>query len=65
MTRAEDAAPPTRLVGMQPSRLPPNVLAVVLTATLLLFLAGLVAAKMASRGAQPTAPSAPFLPHPR
>jgi hypothetical protein len=50
---------------MQPSRLPPNALAVVLTATLLLFLAGLVAAKLASQGTHPVAPTAPFLPHPR
>jgi hypothetical protein len=50
---------------MQPSRLPPNVLAIVLTATLLLFLAGLVAAKIASEGTRPVAPTAPFLPHPR
>jgi hypothetical protein len=50
---------------MQPSRLPPNVLALVLTATLLLFLAGLVAAKVSSHGTHPVAPSAPFLPHPR
>jgi hypothetical protein len=50
---------------MQPSRLPPNVLATILTATLLLFLAGLVAAKIATQGAHPVAPTAPFLPHPR
>jgi hypothetical protein len=50
---------------MQPSRLPPHVFAVVLTATLLLFLAGLVAAKMATQGTHPVAPTAPFLPHPR
>jgi hypothetical protein len=50
---------------MQPSRLPPHLLAVVLTATLFLFLAGLVAAKMTSQGTHPVAPTAPFLPHPR
>jgi hypothetical protein len=48
---------------MQPSRLPPHVIAVVLTATLLLFMAGLVAAKIASEGTHPVAPTAPFLPH--
>jgi ABC-type lipoprotein release transport system permease subunit len=49
---------------MQPSRLPPHVLAIVLTAMLLLFLAGLVAAKEASQGSHPIAPTAPFL-HPQ
>jgi hypothetical protein len=50
---------------MQPSRLPPYLLAIVLTATLLLFLAGLAAAKMTSQGTHPIAPSAPFLPQSR
>jgi hypothetical protein len=59
----EDAAAPARLVDMQPSRLPPQVFAIVLTATLLLFLAGLIAAKMVSQGAHPIAPTAPFLAH--
>ena len=50
-------------VGRWSTRRP--VLAIVLTATLLLFLAGLLAAKVASQGTHPVAPSAPFLPHPR
>jgi hypothetical protein len=61
----EDVASAARLVGMQPSRFPPYVLAIVLTATLLLFLAGLAAAKMTSQGTHPIAPSAPFLPQSR
>jgi hypothetical protein len=50
---------------MQPSRLPRHVLAIVFTATLLLFLAGLIAAKTATDGSHPVAPTAPFLPHAR
>jgi hypothetical protein len=50
---------------MQPSRLPPHIFAIVLTASLLLFLGGLVAAKIASEGTRPVAPTAPFLAHPR
>ncbi len=50
---------------MLPSRLPPNILAIVLTASLLLFLAGVIAAKLVSQGTHPIAPTAPFLAHPR
>jgi hypothetical protein len=34
-------------------------------ATFLLFIAGLLAANGATRGSQPVAPAAPFLPHAR
>jgi len=50
---------------MQPSKVPPHVLVIVLTATLLLFLAGLIAAKTATNGSHRIAPTAPFLPQPR
>jgi hypothetical protein len=61
----EEASSHARHVGMQPFRVPPHVLALVLTATLLLFLAGIIAAKTATHDANPIAPSAPFLPQPR
>lgn len=48
---------------MQPTTLPLRVFAIVLTATLMLFLAGLVAARLASEGTHPTAPAEPFLLH--
>lgn len=41
---------------MQPFRLPPHVLAIILTATLLLFLAGLAVSNFGTRGTHPVAP---------
>ena len=44
---------------MQPMRLPPTVVAMILTATLLLFLAGLVVANAVTHGSHPVAPIVP------
>jgi hypothetical protein len=49
---------------MQPFRLPPHVLAIILTATLLLFLAGLAVSSLGTRDSHPVAP-ARLLPHAR
>jgi hypothetical protein len=42
---------------MQQSRLPPHVLAIILTATLLLFLAGLAVSNFGARSTHPVAPA--------
>jgi hypothetical protein len=44
---------------MQPMRFPPPVVAMILTATLLLFLAGLVVADIVTHGSHPIAPIIP------
>jgi hypothetical protein len=41
---------------MQPFRFPPYVLAIILIATLLLFLAGLAVSNVGINGSQPVAP---------
>jgi hypothetical protein len=46
---------------MQPFRMPPHVAAMVITALLLLFLAGLVFSSLASRRSHPVAPFAPHV----
>jgi hypothetical protein len=44
---------------MQPVRFPPSVVAMILTATFLLFLAGLFVASIVTHGSQPIAPIFP------
>jgi hypothetical protein len=46
---------------MQPFRMPPHVAAMVITALLFLFLAGLVFSSLAARGSRPVAPIAPHI----
>ena len=49
---------------MQPFRFPPYVLAIILIATLLLFLAGLAVSNVGTHGTQPETPGQ-LLPHAR
>jgi hypothetical protein len=46
---------------MQPFRMPPHVAALMITALLFLFLAGLVFSSLATRGSRPVAPIAPHI----
>jgi len=46
---------------MQPFRMPPHVAALMITALLFLFLAGVVFSSLATRGSRPVAPIAPHI----